>query len=204
MARASSHPPVPAPPDSALALQPWCHPFGRGRRHRQGDVPAPPSRPRAPTTKTPPNSPAPTAAFAHAAGEGCNLQTTGDPSPPRRPAPSPVPVGWGWDGGGGTAGGHREVVPPPAGSGVGSLCNVIAAAGSAGVMHCWRTAPSRPRPILPAPHNYRHRVPGKTAGLSTALALAGTHQAEPEGAAPLAPRGPESRLPAPNDGDGFA
>lgn len=60
------HPPLPAPP-----TLPWHHSPGTA-----------PSRPQAPTTKTPPNSPAPTPAFAHAAGEGCNLQTAGTPPRP--------------------------------------------------------------------------------------------------------------------------
>lgn len=126
--------------------------------------------------------------------------------PHRAPTPCPTPCPYRPGGSAGTGrrwwhcGGYREAMPPPAGSGVGSLCNVIAAAGSAGVMHRRRAAPSRPRPILPAPCNYRHRTPGKTAGLS--VALAPTEQ-NPRVLLRSPHGGPESRSSAPSDGDGF-
>lgn len=96
-------------------------PSAGGQRHRQGDAPAVPSHPQAPTTKHPPI-----------------------PHPPPQRGATRQPWGPGWDTGAVARGGHREVVPPPAGSSVASLCNIIAAAGSRG-----DASPSR-RALTPA------------------------------------------------------
>lgn len=111
MSRASSHPPQLHQHRSRRAT-----PLAGGRRHQEGHLWPPPNHHPAPMTKAPPfpwillpSSP--------------TLPDRRDPSALRHPSPISVPIArmgprW-WHGGG-----HRQGVPPPAGSGVGSLCNV--------------------------------------------------------------------------------
>lgn len=183
------HPPIQAPPPPQEHPR-GGHPFGRGQRHHQGDLPAPPSRLRTLTTKTPPDSPAPTAAFAHAARAGCNPQTVGTPPRPdtlphtlslsprgERGDRTEVVALWGVQGGDATPSRKRRRFVMQCN------CSRRQRWGDASpACRALTPAADTPSPLqLPAPHARQN---------SWAERGPRTHRAKPEGAAPLTPRGP--------------
>jgi len=176
-----------SPSPSVLASQPRGHPFGGGTE--AGPRAATPVLPAGSDDRDTPDSPAPTAAFTRAP------QNRGDPSPPRHPVPvtggldgTEVGARWGAQGGDATPGRkQRRFVMQ-------RNCRRRQQRGDAspGRRALTPAADTPGSPQLPAP-----RAPQSTE-LSAALAPAVSHRAEPEGAAPLAPRGPQSRSPAPS------
>lgn len=178
------------PPPLSRSIPGGGHPFGRGQRHHQGDLPAPPSRLRTLTTKTPPDSPAPTAAFAHAARAGCNPQTVGTPPRPdtlphtlslsprgERGDRTEVVALWGVQGGDATPSRKRRRFVMQCN------CSRRQRWGDASpACRALTPAADTPSPLqLPAPHARQN---------SWAERGPRTHRAKPEGAAPLTPRGP--------------